>query len=124
MNGIHSTQVIVPMNHHITIDEIADLIQVAVDNNQKVFNSCYDKYDEIKNTVGGCIVHINSDAYVNSWGFLCHRDLQPSINSSFLTFKCPYKNDIITINIKNKHNIRIERMDEFHTIETQRILLG
>lgn len=117
-NGCYTTTVRMPIVDLTTVDEIAEQIQVAVDTNQRVFESCYENYDTINDTVGGCIIHLGPYRY------LSHRALQPTLNSSFLTFKCPYLNDIITMNIKNQPEIRIERMDDFHMIGHQTILLS
>lgn len=117
-DGTYTTTVKMPIADLITVDEIADMIQNAVAKNQRVFDSCYAKYDDFNERVGGCIIHIGKNRY------LSHRSLQPTINSSFLTFKCPYLNDIITMNITAYKEVRIERMDEFHMLGPQPVLLS
>lgn len=107
---------------NLTEDELGSKILVAAQkidaNIQDICNSCYEKYDEYVNTTGGCMITIDG------YKILAHKDVMPTANNAFLTFKCPYTNDIITTNISNVRNIVIRGMDEYHSTSQQHSLLG
>lgn len=111
-----------PIDSDIELDDVEKLIDDAVSSVLVLFTEAYEKYDEYERTNGGCKVIVQKSRA--SKIYLCHRNLQPTINSSFLTFMCPYTKDIVTINISDTSSIQIQNMEEHHQIGQTQILLG
>jgi hypothetical protein len=107
---------------NLTEDELGSKILLAAQKIdatiQDIFNSCYEKYLEYVRTTGGCMITIDGNK------ILAHKDVMPTANNAFITFKCPYTNDIITKNISNVNSIAIKGMDEYHSTSQQHSLLG
>lgn len=114
-------------------DDILKFAQLMDLELQAIFKSCYDKYDEVEKTVGGCMVTLDVIRSITvvrpSFStkvikLLTHRGVMPIANNAFFTFKCPYTNDMITKNISGTESIVIKGMDEFHPNTMQVPLLG
>lgn len=103
------------------VSSVTEDVKKFMESTEGIFNVCYNRYQSIKDESGGCLITLISGG---TYRFLAHKDMQPMVNSSFISFKCPYTRDLITKNVSNASHIAIKGMDEFHGQSMQVPLLG
>lgn len=81
--------------------------EFAIEVNQRKIDMM-NRYTKYVSDNGGCTIKLDGKLII------AHRSFRPTINTNFLMFKCPYTEELVTINIASVKSITIKGMDEYH----------
>jgi hypothetical protein len=88
-----------------TPEQVRECIELVISRAKAKINALYARYENMKETIGG--VTINLDNKI----ILCHRGFKPLITGGFITYKCPYTMDLISV----KYNtVTVTGLDEVY----------
>lgn len=99
----------------------AEFIDIVSELKRKAMQSVdtiYDSYEQIKESIGGVRIILDSKT------ILCHKSFMPVIGGGFITFKCPYRNSMISMKSTNYNEVIVDGLDEVYGSNESIVLIG